>query len=120
MNRLVDVPHAIELTGIDVDVDDPGVWRKLCWVGAGDAIVEACSEDDQHVAPVGGQVGNDGSVHAKHAQPKARISGPDTLGVDACGNRNPIGLTELGDLRACLRDHGAVTHVEERPLGRRD
>ncbi len=100
---------------IDVDVDYLGVRTELGNV-ARDAVVEARSDGEQHVAIVHGHVGLVGAVHAQHADEQRVCRGESAKRHERIGARIPEQAHELRELGLrATHDHTAA-YIDHRPL----
>ena len=117
-DRQIDPHVLVDRAGIDIDVDLLGMGRELGKL-AGDAIVEARADIDQHVAVIHRQVGFVGAVHAQHAEELLvrrgkRAESHQGVGDGIAGHVDELG-EQLGRLRPGI-DHAAAG-VEDRLLG---
>ncbi len=120
-DRQVDPHVLVDRAGIDVDMDLLGVGRELGEL-AGDAVVEARADIDQHVAVIHCQVGFVGAVHAEHAEEllvrrRKRAEPHQRVGDGIARHVHELG-EQLGRLRPRI-DHAAAG-VEDRLPGGSD
>jgi hypothetical protein len=101
---------------VDVDMDDARVraeGRKI----ARDAVIEARTHGQQHVAFVHGHVGLDGAVHAEHAKKLRVVRRVGAKAHQRVGDRETQPARELRQLRRALAQHHAAAGVDHRPPG---
>ena len=108
---------------VDVDVDFPALGAEGV-EPAGDAVVEAGADVQQHVAAVHGQVGLVSAVHAQHAeelrvagregaQPHQRVGAGKSGGADEAGERRGGGRPGVDHATAGI-DHRAFRRFQHR------
>ena len=105
---------------IDVDVDLPGAGREI-GEPSGDAVIEPGADGDHDVAPVHGQVGFIGAVHAQHAEVQGvrgrkRTQPHHRQRARKAGQAHELG-EQLRGRRSGVDDPAAA--IQDGPLGRR-
>ncbi len=103
---------------IDIDMDDLGVRAELAGVIAiDDTVIKACTDGQDHVCVMHGQVGGVAAVHAKHTDELTigtRISTQPHQGV---GHRQVERARQFSQRARGTTKNDATTGVHDRTLG---
>ena len=108
--------HLAHLGGVDVDVDDLGVFAELRRL-ADDAVVETRADIEQQVALDHRLVGVGGAVHAEHAERERVSLGENALAEQRGGDRCLESLCEISQLLVGAGNHATLAGKNHWALG---
>ena len=115
-DRLMHLDILVDLSGIDINVDDLGAGREF--VGVSDhAVRETGAHRDQKVAFADSQIGSLGAVHADHACVVRIVSVKSALSHQCIADGGVDQIDKCLQLFAGSGDHGAAAHIEVGALG---